>query len=238
MEEVHIDLYREHLEEASFLYDQRLHLLTDPELPWTALHDFEQRLEAHIDALVVGGELALRICRERADEGDAGELFAAVCVYCRQAQPRLLSEVLQHPEAHAPERARALAEALKHELPEAWQAQAVRALEQGRAELVPVWRSPAAAGAEPLCRARSGAGQRHSPVGRRRRLGRRRCTAGLARAARPRHARRLPAPQRLARRPGALGGHGQRPCRHRAAAAALERARAGPRRAAGAGPAG
>jgi len=40
-----IELYQEHLEEASFLYEQRLGLLNDPELTWKDLDEFEQRLK-------------------------------------------------------------------------------------------------------------------------------------------------------------------------------------------------
>ncbi|MBW2742277.1 MAG: hypothetical protein JRE64_26360, partial [Deltaproteobacteria bacterium] len=56
-------LYQEHLEEASFLYEQRLTLFDDPEITWLDIADFEERFEAHIDALVVGEEPALNICK-------------------------------------------------------------------------------------------------------------------------------------------------------------------------------
>ena len=79
-----VELYREHLEEASFLYEQRLAYLHDPEVNWPDLRDWEERFEAHIDALVVGGELALDICRQQAADGDAGEMHAALRVFCRQ----------------------------------------------------------------------------------------------------------------------------------------------------------
>jgi uncharacterized protein (TIGR02270 family) len=138
MQEVHIDLYREHLEEASFLYQQRLHLLNDNDMPWTALHDFEERLEAHIDALVVGSELALNVCRAQAAEGDAGELFAAVSVFCRQLKAAGLSEVLKHPGTAEPDHAQALVDALKRELPEAWNGNFLRAMEQGGKALSPM----------------------------------------------------------------------------------------------------
>jgi hypothetical protein len=68
-------LYAEHLEEASFLYEQRRALLVNPELAWTQIGDFEGRIEAHIDAVVVGGDIALDVCRERVAEGDPGELL-------------------------------------------------------------------------------------------------------------------------------------------------------------------
>src|SRR6266567_1491787 len=62
-----IELYREYLEEASFLYEQRLGLLHDPEVPWKRIGEFEERFEAHIDGLLVGGELALEVCLAQAE---------------------------------------------------------------------------------------------------------------------------------------------------------------------------
>lgn len=133
-----IDLYREHLDEASFLYQQCRHLRRDAEMPWTGVHAFEQRLEAHLDALVVGGELALSVCRTQAQEGDAGELFAAMCVFCRQMNAPYLTEALKALTLDEPERMQAAAEAMKAELPVAWQDHFVRALTQGGPALTPV----------------------------------------------------------------------------------------------------
>ena len=39
------ELYREHLEEASFLYEQRLAPFDDPEITWPDIEDFEKRFE-------------------------------------------------------------------------------------------------------------------------------------------------------------------------------------------------
>jgi len=69
-------IYQDHLSEASFLYEQRLSLLDDPELTWKALGDFEDRFEAHIDGLVVGENLALEVCKQQASAGDFSELHA------------------------------------------------------------------------------------------------------------------------------------------------------------------
>jgi len=123
-------LYAEHLEEASFLYEQRRALLVNPELAWTQIGDFEGRIEAHIDALVVGGDIALDVCRERVAEGDPGELFAAVCVFCRHAFAPLLAELLQGLDYEDPNRVRALVDALKYELPESWHDPCRRAIGQ------------------------------------------------------------------------------------------------------------
>ena len=84
-----VELYREYLDDASFLYDQCQALREDAELSWRDLESFEERLEACLDGLMVGGQLALEVAQVRAEEGDAGELYAAACVFCRHACVRL-----------------------------------------------------------------------------------------------------------------------------------------------------
>jgi len=121
LKQFYIELYLEHLEEASFLYDQRRALFHNPEIPWPRIGEFEERFEAHIDALVVGGELALDVCRKRAAEGDAGELHAAMRVFCRQDRKDLFQKALEGVEPDDAEKVRALGDALAHELPAAWQ---------------------------------------------------------------------------------------------------------------------
>src|ERR1017187_1968202 len=91
-----IELYEEYLEEGSFLYEQRRALLNNPELTWRKIGEFEDRLEAYIDGLVVGDKLALDVCKRRAAEGDFGELFAAVCVFSRQDQRDLVLAIFDH----------------------------------------------------------------------------------------------------------------------------------------------
>src|SRR4051812_46058383 len=88
-------LYEEYLEEASFLYEQRRTLYNNPEISWKKIGEFEERLEAHIDGLVVGDKLALDVCTRRAAEGDFGELYAAACVFCRQGQRELMLKVFE-----------------------------------------------------------------------------------------------------------------------------------------------
>jgi len=115
-----VEVYQEHLEEASFLYEQRLTLFDDPEVTWEDIHDFEERLEAHIDALVVGEDLALDVCKQQTTEGDFGELHAAVRVFCRQNRKDLVLEVLEELDPDDTESMQAFSDALKHEFPEDW----------------------------------------------------------------------------------------------------------------------
>ncbi len=115
----YVGLYLEHLEEAAFLYEQRLLLFDDPEITWLDIEEWEERFEAHIDALVIGEQLALDVCRMQAAEGDFGELHAAIRVFCRQERMEYLQEALEGAELDD-DTLTAITEALKHELPEAW----------------------------------------------------------------------------------------------------------------------
>ena len=124
----YVELYEEHLEEASFLYAQRLSLLDDLEVSWMTVGEWDERLEAHIDALVVGEDLALEVCALHASEGDFGELFAAVCVFCRQQRFDLLQKVLAALDPEDPEKHQAMADALKYECPAEWQPELLRVL--------------------------------------------------------------------------------------------------------------
>ena len=119
-DEFRVDLYLEHLEEASSLYEQRLGLFDDPEVTWPDLDDFEERFEAHIDALVLGEELALAVCRQQATEGDAGELHAAICVFCRQDRLDLATEAIEAMDPEDDKRVQAVRDALADEMPDNW----------------------------------------------------------------------------------------------------------------------
>jgi uncharacterized protein (TIGR02270 family) len=116
----YVSLYREHLEEASFLFDHRRALLANPKVFWPRVADFEERLEANLDALVIGGELALEICQKQTVEGDAGELHAAVRVFCRQQRKDLVEGALRALDFEDPAKVCAVAEALAAELPAEW----------------------------------------------------------------------------------------------------------------------
>lgn len=113
-------LYQEHLEEASFLYDHRLRSLRDPDLTWLDLEDFEERFETHLDALFVGGDPALALCREQALEGDAGEAYTAVRIFCLHNRLDLLRETLEALDPDEQRRVQAVGDALCHGVPDTW----------------------------------------------------------------------------------------------------------------------
>ena len=122
-------LYSDHIESISFLYGQCFALLSNQQVPWHTIQKFEERLEANLDALVSGEEPVLEVCRRQAKEGDAGELFAAVCVFCRQGRKDLFLEALGHFASEDKKKSQALTDALKYELPSDWRDEFVSRLQ-------------------------------------------------------------------------------------------------------------
>jgi len=114
------ELYQEHLEEASFLYEQRRNLLAGDEVEWLRVGDFEERLQAHLDGLVVGGKVALQIAEKRTMEGEPGELHAAVRLFCRQDCRQTVLKLLESVDLSVPAKLEAISAALQDELPNAW----------------------------------------------------------------------------------------------------------------------
>jgi uncharacterized protein (TIGR02270 family) len=133
-----IELYEEYLEEASFLYEQRRTLFENPEVSWKKIGEFEERLEAHIDGLIVGDKLALEVCKRHAAEGDAGELFACVCAFCRQRNRDLVLDALEQLDPDNAEKALAISDALKYELPDEWVPDLLVLLNSGDPKFAPV----------------------------------------------------------------------------------------------------
>jgi hypothetical protein len=131
-------LYEEHMEEIGFLYEQSLALRDVRTQPWTAPADFESRREAHLDALLIGNELALEVCMSRADSPDAGEIYGALSLICRRAEPALLKGMLGGQLLERPKQRQALGNALAAELPAAWEPGCMRALAEGDSRLAPV----------------------------------------------------------------------------------------------------
>ncbi len=89
------ELYREHLEEAAFLYDSRRYLMARPDFPWVKMADIEDRLEAHLDGLICGGDGALAVCAERIAKGDPDEGYAAMRVFARHNRLDLIRQALE-----------------------------------------------------------------------------------------------------------------------------------------------
>lgn len=130
-------LHEEHLQEISLLFEQRLALRLKPGSVWLEVADIEERMEAHLDALLIGGDPALEVGRHAAQVGDFGEVFGAIVLFCRQQQASLLAEALRTMDLKDPKKLFALAMALRKALPASWAGFVDQALAQGDARLIP-----------------------------------------------------------------------------------------------------
>ena len=127
-----LSVYEEHIDEASFLYSQRADLLNNSGIAWTDIDDFEQRMEAHVDALALGGNLALDVCIQRLASDEPGDLFTVMCVFCRQGAEDQVMESIEATEPQDEERLRAITDALRYELPDQWGDELIRSVVEKR----------------------------------------------------------------------------------------------------------
>jgi hypothetical protein len=159
-----IGLYEEHLDELAFLHGQAAALRADVAQGWQAPAPFEDRLEAHLDALVVGGALALEVAQARADAAEPDELFAIAALCCRRAEAAALAPLLQGAALDDAAKAAAIGHALLLEWPAAWQTAAQRALAQGEGPLAPWFAAVAACRGWPMADALASALRRAPPA--------------------------------------------------------------------------
>jgi uncharacterized protein (TIGR02270 family) len=132
------DLNLEHLEEASFLHEQRTSLYDDPEVTWLGIGRFEERFAAHLEALIGGGNAAVELCTRTAEEGDPGQLYTAVCVFCRSGRRDLLGAILKRLDFENLLRVRAVRDAITDYMPPEWGQVLAKSLSRGYDKLTPL----------------------------------------------------------------------------------------------------
>lgn len=88
-----IELYEEYLSDGGLVSEQRRRLLANPVGQWGILRAWEDRIEAYVDGLMAGGNLALEVCRQRATSGEPGDMEIAVRAFCRAGRFDLIEGV-------------------------------------------------------------------------------------------------------------------------------------------------
>jgi len=114
------DLYAEHMDEAAFLYENRLSWLYDEEVSWLDLEELDVRMDAHLDALVVGGQVAVDLCQASLESAEPGQLHVIVRLYCRLKEISLLAGIWKKLDFDDEEKSKAIADALKWDCPAEW----------------------------------------------------------------------------------------------------------------------
>jgi|SRR5215217_3955024 len=109
----------EHLHEASFLWERWEALLHDARLTLTDVAVIEERLLAHLDGLMLGGE-SVALLWPALEGEDPGEVFTAAFVTLEQAPPRALDAILERLTTAPRPVKNALGRALESSLGESW----------------------------------------------------------------------------------------------------------------------
>lgn len=115
-----IELYQDHIDEAVAFYDQRLLRIEDDAADWMAPSFDDARLEAHLDALVIGGTLALALAKDAALEGEPGAIYVLVNLYCRYQQLEVLLDLVEELDLGEEGVGQAITVALTDQFPESW----------------------------------------------------------------------------------------------------------------------
>ena len=96
-------IIEQHAEEAAFLWRLREAAAVAPDYNLEELAELDERVEAHIDGLIVAGEFGWQICLELVESGDFENLFVLTLVALRVRDANLLRKafdvVLEQSEA-------------------------------------------------------------------------------------------------------------------------------------------
>ncbi|WLQ17144.1 hypothetical protein O5O45_14580 [Hahella aquimaris] len=141
-------LYLEHLEEASFLYNSYLAWRNDPEITWRDLQDLEDRLDAHIFALTSGGDAAKQTCLKHLSKADSGEIYAIARFFCQAHDGQCISLLWEtllkgiddelEEESEEYDKVTAAARALRQDYPQEWRIKLAAILETTHHKLFPI----------------------------------------------------------------------------------------------------
>ena len=105
------DIVSQHAEEAAFLWLLRANAVAAPHYNLKDLADLEERIEAHLDGLLVAGDEGWPFCEEGLKHEETGEVFAAGFIALDSARDDWLAPVLETV-AVAPETSAGLISAL------------------------------------------------------------------------------------------------------------------------------
>lgn len=89
------DILQQHAEEAAFLWILRRAAVSAPHYRLKDLIKLDNRVEAHLDGLRIGGEDGWRFCLDGLRFGDPGEVFAAAVLALESRDQTRLDPVLQ-----------------------------------------------------------------------------------------------------------------------------------------------
>lgn len=97
MNQIILDVIEEHAEEAAFLWQQRESAVRAPDFDLSDIVDADERLEAHLDGLRIGGDKSFEISKDLGWDLP-GEYFTAMTIAIRIARADCVNQVLEEAE--------------------------------------------------------------------------------------------------------------------------------------------
>lgn len=111
MLDLHAEIYQEHLGEAAFLWLMRDRAVVDAAYDLDDICALDERVEAHLDGLRLGGEKAWALCEAELEDMEEGEAFVAMALAVHSGVLERVAKVLDVGGAK-PETARAMVSGL------------------------------------------------------------------------------------------------------------------------------
>lgn len=105
------DVVEEHAEEAAFLWQLRAAAVGEPHYSLRDLINLDNRVEAHLDALRINGDVGREMCMAALDGGQAGEVFAATVLASQDGDEARIQQLVEAGAA-SPEMSRGMISAL------------------------------------------------------------------------------------------------------------------------------
>lgn len=133
------DLCSEHLDEAAFLFEQKLLQLRTSETTWAQSQEDDNRIEAHIDALLVEQSISLPFFQSAIENYAGAELFIITALVCRIGNVNELFKLLDGTNLDDAENAEAISMALEFEAPSDWHSTLLRLKFDDHPRFVPVF---------------------------------------------------------------------------------------------------
>lgn len=91
----HTTLIQEHAEDAAFLWTRRAGAVRSSKYKLRDLARLDERIEAHLQGLVAAGEDGWAAAEKQLADGEAGEVFVAICLACLVGRPKWLELALE-----------------------------------------------------------------------------------------------------------------------------------------------
>jgi uncharacterized protein (TIGR02270 family) len=105
------EVFERYASEAAFLWSLRDSAVRDPLYDLESLCELDERLETHLDGLRLAGDAGWEICKDALEDGETGEVFAAMTLAVERQDLRGVARVLDAG-GESPELARAIVSAL------------------------------------------------------------------------------------------------------------------------------